>query len=268
MDKLSCIIINEFPNIEDFEDKEEYYDGYWQLVSNYPLIMLPKNRIIFWGFEVVIAKNEYDLLKAIIDLNTNSPCEYGYTEEQLIENVDYRQRNSKIDKKEAYQRFITTSMSRIKTKITKAVVEACFNRIDVNKYNPFIIGKDSDRRNFTAIDSLRKDKTFTSNIMSANLNLIKIFPYLLNFVSMYDKYYSSFVLKKAFTSLICSAKGQKQLALHRHYKTDFIFSTQKFCRNYTQRARLRIKDENFSYAKTTPTKYNLYNFVNYPQYSV
>ena len=77
MDKLSCIIINEFPNIEDFEDKEEYYDGYWQLVSNYPLIMLPKNRIIFWGFEVVIAKNEYDLLKAIIDLNTNSPCEYG-----------------------------------------------------------------------------------------------------------------------------------------------------------------------------------------------
>ena len=94
-------------------------------------------------------------------------------------------------------------MSRIKTKITKAVVEACINRIDVNKYNPFIVGKDSDRRNFTAIDSLKNDKTFTSNIMSANLNLIKIFPYLLNFVSMYDKYYSSFVLKKAFTSLIC-----------------------------------------------------------------
>lgn len=268
MDKLSCIIINEFPNIEDFEDKEEYYDGYWQLVSNYPLIMLPKNRIIFWGFEVVIAKNEYDLLKAIINLNTNSHCEYGFTEEQLIENVDYRQRNSKIDKKEAYQRFITTSMSRIKTKITKAVVEACINRIDVNKYNPFIIGKDSDRRNFTAIDSLKKDKTFASNIMSADINLIKIFPYLLNFVSMYDKYYSSFVLKKVFPSLIRSAKGQKQKALHRYYQTDFIFSDKTLCRNYTQRARLRIKDENFSYAKTTPTKYNLYNFVNYPQYSV
>ena len=62
MNKLSCIIINEFPNIGSFEDKEEYYDGYWQLVLNYPLILLPRNKIIFCGFEIELLKNEYDLL--------------------------------------------------------------------------------------------------------------------------------------------------------------------------------------------------------------
>ncbi len=265
MNKLSCIIINEFPNIGSFEDKEEYYDGYWQLVLNYPLILLPRNKIIFWGFEIELLKNEYDLLKSIIKLNTDISSELGYSEEQLIESINYKRRSLKTSKLHASQRFITTSMSRIKKQISKAVVQACINRIEVNKYNPFIKGNGADKRNFTDIDDLRNDKTFLTSVMTANINLIKIFTYMSNFVSMYDNYYSSFVLKEALTSLICSVKGQKQYSLHRYYKTDFVFSDEKFSRNYKQTPRKRCKDKKFFYAKTTPTKHNLYNFINYPQ---
>lgn len=56
--------------------------------------MLPKNKIIFWRFEVTILRKEYELLKAIINLNTNHPSEFGYTEEQIMEHVPYCQNNN------------------------------------------------------------------------------------------------------------------------------------------------------------------------------
>lgn len=268
MNKLSCIIMNKFPDIETFEDPEEYYDGYWQLVLDYPLIMIPENRIIFWGFDVQILKNEYDLLKSIINLNTNIPNEQGYNEEELTESINYRRRNFKVSKISASQRFITTSMSRIKSTIIQTATESCINRIEVNRYNPFIEGKESDKRKFTNINSLKMDRDFSKKVVSANLNLVKIFTHMSNFVSMYDKHYSSFILNKALNSLIYSASGQKQNSLHRYYKTDYIFSNEKFSRDYSPRQRLRYRDEKFSYSKVTPTKHNLYNFINYPQYSV
>lgn len=266
MKTLNCIIHNKVSNINEFVCEEAYYDAYWQMVLDYPLIILPKNKIIFWGFDVTLSKNEYDLLKTIINLNTNNFCEQGYTEEQLVENIDYRQRNCKIDKSVARQHFISTSISRIKKQILNSVVDACINMIELHQYNPFIKGKEENKQNFTQIDSIKDDKKFKKQVASANINLVKIFPHMSNLTCMYDKYYSSFVFKNAFPFLISINKTRQNKSSHKLFKTNFIFSDKKLERNYKLNPRIRTKDDYFYYAKITPPKYNIYNFVNYPQY--
>lgn len=99
MKKYHAIILDDFPKQEYFDDIEDFYDCYYEKILSYPLIMLPKNKIIFWGFEVTILKKEYELLKSIIDLNTKQPKKLEYTEEQIIKQVAYCQNNLKIPKK-------------------------------------------------------------------------------------------------------------------------------------------------------------------------
>lgn len=85
-----CFEFSEFPNIDNFEDSEEYYDFYYSIVLEYPLIFLPNHKIIFWGLEVTLLKNEYDLLKEIILLNTHKHQDEGYSEQEIIKSIDYK----------------------------------------------------------------------------------------------------------------------------------------------------------------------------------
>ena len=271
MEKFNSIILDEFPNIEDFENVEDYYDGYWNYVLNYPLIFLPQNRIIFWGFEVKISKNEYDLLKSLIRLNTDKNG--IFTEEEIVKNVGYKRRNGRGNKREAIQRFVITSVSRIKKAIKNALFDACINQIRLNLFNPFEEGLINNKRikqedlDMT-ITRLNKSKNFKKTICSADLNLTKILTYMLNFTNPYDELYSSFVFNTAFDNLIIlqNKKKQKQNSEHNLYKTNFIFYNEKIQRNYQSNLpRLRAKDKNFKYAKDTRTKYNVCDFVNHSQ---
>lgn len=291
MPTYKSIELTNFPNINDFENFEEYFDVYYSIVLEYPLIFIPKNKIIFWGIEVEILKKEYDLLKEIIKLSTYNQKKAGYTEEELIQNINYKRTTSKYTRIEAYRRFIITSTSRIKKALQKKLVRICLDTIIANKYNPFIKGKiqEKDMRHYFVnvckkqipkIDRqdkyimrctrlickyLEKDKDFEKRVLSADLNLIKIFYPMLNFTKPYNTTYASFVFNNAFSSLMSSVKNQRQKSKHRRFKTDFIF-----CKELKRRpidsgyVRIRGKDKYFSYAKITPPKFNLCNFVNYP----
>ena len=261
MSNLRAHIIDNFPNIEDFEDKEEYYDGYWQLVLDYPLIFLPNNKIIFWGFEVKILKNEYDMLKSIIKLNSETSTAKGFTEEQIIENIYYKRVNSRVDKLKSYQNFIKTSKSRIKKQLTDECVNCCINCITFNLFNPFINDKVA-KKFITRKNIPTNDKTFRDKVLNANINLTKIFTYMLNFTTPYDENYSSFLLKNALDSLLYISEYQEPNSKHKFYKTEFIFNDIPFVRNNKMPERQKGKDDRFRYAKTTPTRYNLYDFLN------
>lgn len=266
-DILNAVILKTMPNIEDYDDIEEYYDGYWQIVLENQLIFLPNNHIIFWGFETSISKKQCDLLKSIIELNTKSYSEDGYSEEQIIKNVGYTQENLEKNRLEAYKRFIITSSSIIKRKIKSSIKEACINRISVNRYNPFIKGVEKDKLVEKddieqLCSTLRNDSDFMNKILKADLNLVKIFTYLLNFTDSYDKTYSSFHADKALDKLISSVEGQKQKTKHRFFKTEFTFRQRKLERRKKIDRKIRAKDNNFMYAKITPTKANTNNFIN------
>lgn len=270
MQTFNSIILKEIPNISNFENKEEYYDRYWGIVLDYPLIFLPNNKLIFWGLEITVLKNEYNLLKSIIMLNTNNRNNNGFTEDEIIKTVDYRISNCRNNKAKAIQRFITTSKARIKKQLKKALVEACLNKIRMTKFNPFKVGEIKDKwikseELDIEIEKLKNNETL---IIKSNLNLVKIFTHMLNLTSVYDKYYSSFVFTNAFENLIYYPKGQKHKSEHRLYKTSFIFCNEKFQRNNKTNPRKRCKDKLFQYAKTTMTKFNFDNFVNYSQYKV
>lgn len=263
MKKYHAIILDDFPKQEYFDDIEDFYDCYYEKILSYPLIMLPKNKIIFWGFEVTILKKEYELLKSIIDLNTKQPKKLEYTEEQIIKQVAYCQNNLKIPKKKAYQQFIKTSNSRIKRAIREKIVDCCVNRIEFNKFNPLVKGKLDDKKILGETKDYRKDPIFIKELLNSNINLTKIFTQMLNFTSPYNSYYSSFIPNTALHDLFYSPKGQ-QHNVHRMYRTCYIFNTEPLdIRKETNRS-YRIKENNFLYAKISQTKSNLHNFVNYP----
>lgn len=286
-----CFEFSEFPNIDNFEDSEEYYDFYYSIVLEYPLIFLPNDKIIFWGLEVTLLKNEYNLLKELILLNTHKHQDEGYSEQEIIKSIDYKKTTFNGNKIKSYQRFIITSKSRIKKVLKKRLVRACLDKIIVNKYNPFIEGKEHEHymKNYIVNECNKKipkldrqdlyiekctriickhlenDKRFEKIVLNANLNLVKIFSYMLNFTKPYNTLYSSFVFNKAFKDLIAPAKNQKHYSKHRRFTTNFIFSTEYKRYSFDDKyIRHREKDKNFKYAKITPTKFNLYNFVNYP----
>lgn len=288
-----CIEFTEFPNIDNFDDSEEYYNGYYSIVLKYPLIFLPDNKIIFWGLEVKLLKNEYDLLKEIILLNTYKYQDEGYSEQEIIRNINYKKTTFKGNRTKSYQRFIITSMSRIKNVLKKKLVRVCLDKIIANKYNPFIEGKEHEHfmknyiinvcnKKISKLDRqdlyiekctriickyLEKDKSFEKVVLGANLNLVKIFSYMLNFTKPYNTMYSSFVFNNAFKDLIAPVKNQKHNSKHRRFTTNFVFSTEyKIHALDDKYIRHRKKDKNFNYAKISPTKFNLYNFVNYPTF--
>lgn len=289
--KYFCKEMPAFPKIEEFENIEEYYDGYYSRVLECPLIFLPNNKIIFWGLEVTILKNEYDLLKAIIELNTYNPNESGYTEEELLKNIEYHRRFTNKNKRKSYQRFIITSISRIKNALKNKLVRACLDTIITNKYNPFLDeGKEQDhymknyisdvcKKNFSKLERQDEyiskctkifcehwkcDKNFKHKVCNQDLNLVKVFPYMLNLTSPYKTHYSSFIFEKAFADLIASVKGQKHNSEHRRFQTKYIIDNNCKLTFHESNIRLREKKFGFNTPKTTPTRFNLYNFVNYP----
>lgn len=264
MKTLHAIVLDKITIPTDSDELESFYDWYWQIVLDYPLIFLPENKIIFWGFEVKLLKNEYDLLKSIIKLNTENYSTNRFTEEEIIVNIDYKRVNSEQDKLKSYQRFITTSISKIKRALLDECTNCCINRIGFNLYNPFIEDK-VDKKVITADKIPTNNESFRKKVLVADINLTKIFTHMLNFTSAYDDNYSSFILKNAIASLISSPKGQKQHSEHRIYATEFVFNNTPFTRSSKIPLRLREKDDNFKYAKTTPTRYNLANFINYPK---
>lgn len=273
MKAFKSIILTETLDPKNFNTELDYDDTYWDLVLNYPLIFLPNNKIIFWGFEVKILKNEYELLKSLITLNTNNKNNQGFTEDEIIVSVDYKRRDINRNKEKSIQRFITTSISHIKKQLKRAIVESCINQIRFNKFNPFkecqkIIDKEiSDKDLDTELKTPKKYKALEKMILQSDLNLTKILTHLQNLTNVYDEYYSSFIFTKEFKNLICSKEGQKQKSKHRLYKTSFVFCTENFQRDYKNNPRKRCKDKRFQYAKYNyRTKYNTKNFVNYPQY--
>ncbi len=264
MKTLHAFVLDKITIPTDSDELESFYDWYWQLVLDYPLIFLPENKIIFWGFEVKLLKNEYDLLKSIIKLNTETSMTNEFTEEQIVESIDYKRINSSIEKLKSYQRFITTSMSNIKRVLLNECTTCCINRIEFNLYNPFIEDKVAGK--VITLDKVpTNNKSFREKVLVTDINLTKIFTHMLNFTSAYDDNYSSFILKNALTSLISSPKGQKHNSEHRFYTTEFVFNDTPFTRSSNIPLRLREKDDDFKYAKTTPTRYNLANFINYPK---
>lgn len=263
MKKYHTIILDNFPKEEDFDDIEDFYDCYYKKILSYPLIMLPKNKIIFWGFEVTILRKEYELLKAIINLNTNHPSEFGYTEEQIMEHVPYCQNNLKIQKKMAYQQFIKTSVSRIKREIRKKIVDCCVNRIEFNKFNPLIKGKLDDKKIHGETKDCRKDSIFVKELLNADINLTKIFTQMLNLTSPYNPYYSSFIPNIALQKLLYSPKGQQHNSPNRMYSTCYVFNSAPLDIKKETNRSYRAKENDFLYAKISKTKSNLYNFVNY-----
>jgi hypothetical protein len=264
MTQFKCIVINPAPppQPEDYDDREKYYqdlerydEGYWSSIIDNPLIFLPENTIIFWGFEVKLSRNEYDLLKSITDLNSSNYSNTGYTAEKILKNVDYRRNNLEKAKNITLKRTIITLKSSIKKKISNKVVEVSISVIKGNKFNPFAKGTNKDKELKGDIEKIcnemLSDKKLRNEILDSELNLTKIFPCLLDFLKTDDSYYSAFNIKKAVNGLIRSAKG--------YFKTDFSFNVQhKSKRKYLPQ---KTKKSKFNYA---PLKFkpNLYNFVN------
>lgn len=292
MEKLYSIIIKDPPDISEFEDKEDYYDSYWQLVLNYPLIFLPNNIIVFWGFKVKLLKNEYDLLKTIVELNSEKYSESGYAEDELIENINYHRNNARKNKIEAYQKFISTSTSSIKRKLKEAIVEACIAAIEMYQFNPFVNGAYEEKtipcalvlidgvyeRKLLSKEGKAKDlslkeycknlknrKKLKKTILQSSLNLIKVFPQLLNFTTPCTPdniCYKSLIPLEALQKLIKQSNFQENDSKHKYYKTDYIFKEDKTIITYLNETFPKAIGPCFQYAKTTAGKYNMVNFLN------
>lgn len=295
MPNLKSIIVDRYLDIDSFGCMEGFCDKYYQLILQYPLIFMPDNRIIFWGFEISLLKNEYNLLRTIIELNTKNP-EGKFTEEEIISNINYKKCNSNNDKIYSFRRFIITSKSRIKKEITNAVIKLCIHKIYVYKYNPFIEGDNKDRFLVNYItnvckksyltakvperkalykhkylarctkiicQNLQKDKNFRRIVQGANLNLVKLHTNLLYYTNPFKGAYTTFILNNAIDDLLSPVNNQKHGATNRLYITNYIFSN-KICEynDYKLKPQIKRKTKNFTYAKINRTKFNLQNFVN------
>jgi hypothetical protein len=287
MTQFKCIVINPAPppQSEDYDDREKYYhdlesyhDAYWSAVIENPLIFLPKNTIIFWGFEVKLSKNEYDMLKSITDLNSSHYSNVGYTAEKILKNVDYRRNNLEKAKNITIQRTIITLKSSIKRKNSDRVVEVVQDIILFNKFNPYIEGKNKDKElkvgvketteELEKVREVLNDNDFRKKVLKSELNLVKIHFHLLNFLKCDDLPYSAFNVAKAVDSLIRPAKSQKHHSKHRYFQTDFSLDAPRRGEvKYLSPKMRKIKKAekvgkfNFNYA-SIKRKYNLYNFVN------
>jgi len=270
MKLLNSIVIENLLGIENYDDKESYYDGYWNLVINNPLIFLPENKIVFWGFEVKLSQNEYDLLKSIISLNSSNYSEMGYTAEKILKKVNYHRNNLQKVKNEATARFIITSKSSMRKKIINSIVETIISTIKWNKFNPFAKGKIEDRYIKEDIDifcvEFKKDKKFQKQIFKKKFNLTFIFPYLLNFIKYNDLQFSTFVIDDAINQLIISPKGQKHHSKHRYFQTNFYFNVQPDKKNNEESSNKKynknkgVRKKPFQYAPRK-FKHNSNNFI-------
>ena len=296
MSYLKSIIVDRYYDINTYGSSEDFCDEYYSLILQYPLIFMPDNKIIFWGFEISLLANEYDLLRTIVELNTQKKGGQ-FTEEEILSHINYHKCNSNNDKLYSFRRFIITSKSRIKKEITKAVVQLCTHKIYINKYNPFIEGNNEDRflKNFiinvckksylTAkiperkvlhkhrylsrcvkiiCRNLQQEKDFRKIVQNADLNLVKLHTNLLYYTDPYKGLYTTFILNRAIESLISSVKKPKANTSNSYYKTDYIFLTEENKSKYEYKIKHQIKrkTENFTYPMVNRTKFNLQNFVN------
>ena len=69
--------------------------------------------------------------------DVNNKNNQGFTEDEIIETVNYKRRKCRKERRKSVQKFITTSKSRIKNKLIKAVLDACIDVMRLNKFNPF-----------------------------------------------------------------------------------------------------------------------------------
>lgn len=268
MNWLKSIVIENSSIINDDTYEESYYDRYWKFVIKNKLIFLPENKIIFWGFQIELTQNEYDLLKSIISLNSSNYSEKGYTAEKILKSVNYRRNNLETPKNIAFTRNVITLKSSIKKKILDKVVELSVNLIKENRYNPFVVGTKKDKRikgNIEKIcQDMLNDKKLRDKISRSGLNLVMLLPYLKEFISHYDLYYSSFYLNKAIDELIRPVKSQKHCSKLRYFQTDFYFYALPMPHKSRPMPKTRDnkkpKSDRLNYAPIK-FKYNLCDFV-------
>ncbi len=118
MESLKSVFIENWPNLEickNHEDYEDASDFRCQSILNYPLIFTSNNKIIFWGFEVELAKNEYDLLKNLVYLHTNNLDKLGFLAEEILKDVKCDRENKSLN------RIVTELKSEIKCRIEKEI---------------------------------------------------------------------------------------------------------------------------------------------------
>lgn len=275
MEKIKAVICNINYDINNLEpDNIGHYD-FWQMVLNYPLIFLPENKIVFYGFNVKLLKNEYNLLKSIISLNSNSNNN-DFSEEQIVEPINYKRVNTSIEKSYSYKRFIITTSSSIKRKIKEEIITACINCIRFYQYDPVDKIYECNKRiklksnNLdeqlnelnTYVNRLAKNNKFKKTILNKDLNLVKIIIPLQEYTDPYHQTYSSFIPNVSLQNLISMSKGQKQYSEHRYFRTSFVFDNEIKIKHYEIKPRLKQKHKDFLQAKSTPTKYNIENFIN------
>ena len=261
MQELKAIIFKQVPDVSTYEDSDIYYDEYWQQILKYQLIFFPNNIIIFWGFKVQLSKNEYDLLKSIIKLQSSTDSDHGYTENQIVKPINYHRVNTNKPKNEAFNRFIINRTSTIKEKISNKIYAEILERIAQEKYNPFLY-KDKKIKDGN-VQNLHEDKKFMTKVMNSSLNLIYFHKELLGYLEYNLLPYADFVPFKAIRGLIYPLKGQKHGAAHRKYKTNYkIESKIKITEKKTYRPdKGKKKKLTFNYAPIK-TKFNVDNYVN------
>ena len=261
MENLKCVIFEEIPDINSFDDEELFYDMYWQQILKYQLIFIPQNTIIFWGFKVKLSKNEYDLLKSVISLKSKTNSADGYTETQIIKPINYHRVNTDKPKNKSFQRFIINRASSLKSKITNAIFEKVLERIRNDNFNPFF--HNGQKRTVVDIDVLRQDVKFKTKVIKSKLNLVYFHSELMGYINRNALPYADFQITKAIRSLIYPVQGQKHGSLHRRFNTDYSFNIEKkiFVKKKYRADKGKKRKKLFNVVTHKP-KFNCKNYVN------
>lgn len=257
MESLKSVFIENWPKIEDCKNSKDYEDASdfrCQAILSYPLIFTPNNKIIFWGFEVELAKNGYDLLNNLVYLHTNNLEKLGFSAEEILKNVNCDRENKPLN------RIITELKSEIKCRIGNEIACHIIRTIKGNEYNPF--NKDKDKPNHEKnleVEFIRK------TIKKRYLNLVKLFPILRDYINFDDYHFSKFVFETEFENLISDNKSEENGKKCTYYKTFYSLVTESEgkigCRAIRKKREYKKEPKPFNYAKPIVSKANFRDFL-------
>lgn len=125
--KNSCYISNYYNTDGNAKNIEsvipDNYETFINSVTNTPLIMFSGcNHVLFFGIEVKLAKNEFDFLHLLVKNNKQKKL-IKYSVNDIIQSINYRQDNGRIDPSIARRKYLKTLKSSIKRKILDSVFE-------------------------------------------------------------------------------------------------------------------------------------------------